>query len=172
MSFQVFLADLKKEPLTIDRLEKIFNNSNYKGKSPLIDPLTAKLYEVLRAKAQQLHVPEAQVSLTEVHVTKICDMLLKAQILELIPAIDPHLVLLPSNVRINDDWRLNEATGLIFKPISKDTPDPRQWVATRVLIDGRLYPLGMKHINVAISNGWLFESNLLAPNSCPFQISN
>lgn len=171
MSFQIFLADLKKEPLTLDRLQRIFENSNYKGKSHLIDPMTAKFHEVLDCRAKQLGKPISEISLTPSHVSKICDIVIKANILERIPPIDPHLVSMPANVRINDDWRLNEATGLIFRPRSSspDTKDPRQWVAFKVLIDGRLYPLGEKHINVAISNGWLFESDRLEPGSCPFQ---
>lgn len=173
MSFQVFLSDLKKEPLTVERLQKIFENSNYKGKSPLIDPMTASLYGVLESKAKHMGIPISQVSLTVPHVTKICKLLVDANIVQKIPPVDPHLVSLPSGVRINDDWRLNEATGLVFRPKSKTSTlsDHRQWVATRVMIDNRLYPLGEKHINVAISNGWLFESDRLEPGSCPFQVS-
>lgn len=172
MSFQIFLSDLKKESLTVERLQKVFDNSNYRGKSPLIDPMTVKLYEILNCKAKQQGVPISQVSLTSEHVSRVCTLLVNANIVEKIPPIDPHLVPLPIQVKINDDWRLNEATGLVFRPKSSTTStDPRQWVATRVMVDNRLYPLGEKHINIAISNGWLFESDRLEPGSCPFQVS-
>lgn len=180
MSFQLFISDLQKEPLTTKRLQEVWDFCNLKNKSPLIDMLTKILYNEFKKKAAKLSREESrEISPEEVSFppdvvsrmcTRFCNEIVRKKISPQKPLLEP----LPVNVAGDYvGWALNPPTSIVFRPktpeITIKDNDPSNWIATRVLKGGRLYPLKLGHFNVCITNGWFFETDIPSISS-PFRV--
>lgn len=181
MSFQLFISDIQKEPLTPKRLQEVWEFCNLKNKSPLIDRLTKSLFNEFKkrsdkiSKEQDKEIIVDNISFTPAEVSNMCTRFTNEIVKRSIPAQKPLLESLPPNVAIgHNGWSINPNTSIVFRPrnadivISKEN-NPSDWIATRVLKGGRLYPLKLGHFNVCITNGWFFETEVPSISS-PFRV--
>lgn len=146
MSLQLFISDLQKEDLTEDRLKNVWEYCNLKNKSPLIDVLSKLLHTELTKKNP----------ISKEEVSKMCTRFTNIIVKKSISPQQVHIESLPVNIKCdNTEWRWNPATCLVFRP-----KNDKEWVAIRVCKGGRLYPLRKSHINVCITNGWYFETDM------------
>lgn len=149
MSLTVFIDDLTKEPLTMDRLKFVWDKSNIKNKSPLIDTLSNALYKQFEKKS--VYTPE--------ETLKMCNIFRNKLIKQKIVSTNPHLESLPVSFKNPDyqDCKINPPTGMLFR--EKIIKDIKKLVVIGVYASDKVYPLQLKHLNICISNGWYFEND-------------
>lgn len=165
MSYQVFVSDLKKEPLTTSRLQEVWEFCNLKNKSPLIDVLTKALFMDLKKRSDRTGIPVNELSIPVDDVCKMCDRFYNAMIKKTIPPTIPLLDNIPITVQNADTtWRYNPATGIVFRP-----DDQYKWVAIRAMKGNRLYPLNISHLTVCVGNGWYFDTTIESITS-PYRV--
>lgn len=164
MSFCTFIQDLARETLTHARLKAVWEHYNLKNKSPLIDVLTTLLNQQMEKRAKNGDFPIDEVKFKPDEVEEMCKKFRYAIVRKSIQATEPSLETIPASVSgVEDGWKYNPATGLVFA--SKDGKQ----VAVRVLVGTKLYPLQLKHMSICISNGWYFETNREGIES-PFKV--
>jgi hypothetical protein len=165
MSYQVFVSDLKKETLTVSRLQQVWEFCNLKNKSSLIDILTRTLYAEMKKRADTAGISMDDVQVPADDVCRICDRFYDAVIKKEVPPTVPLVEPLPLTVRCDDTtWRYNPPTGIVFKP-----HDRYKWVAVRAMKGTRLYPLNVSHLLVCTSNGWYFHTTMDSVTS-PYRV--
>lgn len=157
MSFQLFLSDLQKEPLTVGRLQNIWEFYNLKNKSDLIDILTKSLFSIFQKRAEKASVETDQITLSVPQITSICTKFSNEIVRKMIPSQKPMLEVLPSG--LSDQYPLhkyNPQTSIVFK--TRSTEDT-SWVAMGVIKGSKLFDLRLSQMNICISNGWYFETD-------------
>jgi len=169
------MSDVQKEPLTSKRLQEVWEFCNLKNKSSLIDRLTKCLFIEIKKRTDK-NASSDESSLSPEEVGRMCRKFCNEIVKRSIPPQKPLLESIPSNVAVGHaSWLYNPLTSIVFRPKnttvspqSKDN-DPVNWVATRVLKGGRFYPLKLTHLNVCVTNGWFFETDI-ASISSPFRV--
>jgi hypothetical protein len=140
------MLDIQKEDLTTERLQSVWEYCNLKNKSPHIDVLTKLLSQEILKNG----------TLSKETVSRMCGRFTNLMVKKSIPTQAVHLETLPLTVHTeNTEYRWNPATCLVFRPKNET-----EWIASRVCKGNRLYPLRKSHINVCISNGWYFETEI------------
>lgn len=157
MSFQLFISDIQKEPLTSTRLQEVWEFCNLKNKSPLIDPLTQLLFKSID-KRENGTIPVNEVA-------QMCKRYQNGIVKKLIEPQHPLLEPLPDGIpNALSEYAWNPPTGIVFRPktldikISKENK-PSDWIATQVIKGKRLYPLRLGQLLVCTTNGWFFETD-------------
>lgn len=165
MSFQCFVKDLCDKPLTLSRLEEVWKYCNFSDKSALIDPLTAVLHKFIVDKAKASNTEPSLMSIPTSTVSGLCEKFYHIHILKSIKPQEPLLKDLPNTVYDGSNDKYNPETGIVFKRDEKNS----RWVAHKVIVSNRPYPLQLKHLSICVSNGWFYETNIDNIN-CPFKV--
>lgn len=155
MSFQKFVNDVKVGTLTKKRLEEIWDNYNIKNKSPMIDKLAQWLYNRMETRAKKRGIPLNEVSFIEDEPFKLCQEFIYKNVRSKIPETIPQL---EDTIFSPYGTKENLSTGILFKEVPWN--NGKKWVASGVKKGPKTYPLAIKQINICISNGWYFETDI------------
>lgn len=148
MSYPIFVAELCMEPLTVERLQILWDKTNIKNKCTIIDRLSKALFAILQKESP---IPPAK---TE----KLCKNFWNKWIKMHIKTIIPNLSDMPpiKDSKYNN-YKLHAPTGFIIE--SQIDDKSTKYIVHGILSSGKVYQLQLSHLSTCISSGWYFHSN-------------
>lgn len=160
MSLSIFFQELQKEDLTLQTLENAFHKTDLVNKSPIINIAKnsfVKKLDTLKEKGID-RIPQSEIkSLCDTFRYKLVQMKMQKKRVE--PMLEEKII-------GGKSYSIDVPTSILFEQMGDHL------VATHVYIQETEYKLRTKHLDICLSKGWYFQTDIPEYQSCPLRYEN